>query len=153
MIKIIFLFVSTLISCCNLFANIQVDGINYQLDSANYTATVVRNIVDDVKENPSAKESSVIETGKKNFGTDFQKLDVSTLVKALRYAKTSETLCVLRLANPERKTAKVQEKTVLVRGLRLSQTPFMVQIQQGNNAEEKLDLAFIREIKLLHKKA
>lgn len=128
--------------------------INELAFSSNFTEPWPQeNMPEMGKENPSVKESSVIETGKKNFGTDFQKLDVSTLVKALRYAKTSETLCVLRLANPERKTAKVQEKTVLVRGLRLSQTPFMVQIQQGNNAEEKLDLAFIREIKLLHKKA
>ena len=59
--KIIFLFVSTLISCCNLFANIQVDGINYQLDSANYTATVVNNIVDDVNY-PNATDIVIPET-------------------------------------------------------------------------------------------
>ena len=45
--KISLLFVSTLISCFTLFASIEIDGINYELDSENHTATVIRNQTDD----------------------------------------------------------------------------------------------------------
>lgn len=41
--KISLLFVSTLISCFTLFASIEIDGINYELDSENHTAIVVQN--------------------------------------------------------------------------------------------------------------
>lgn len=59
--KIILLFVSALISCFNLFANVEIDGINYQLDSDNNTATVVGNVVDTVNY-PNAIDVVIPET-------------------------------------------------------------------------------------------
>ena len=100
-----------------------------------------------------SKESSTIENGKKNFGEDFQQFDISGLVKALRYAKTSETLFVARISDSTRKTAKVQEKTFSVQSLRLSQMPFIAKVVElGKDVEQELDLSHIRELKLLHKK-
>ena len=52
--KISLLFVSTLISCFTLFASIEIDGINYELDSENHTATVIRNQTDDGINYPNA---------------------------------------------------------------------------------------------------
>lgn len=100
-----------------------------------------------------SKDSSTIENGKKNFGEDFQQFDISGLVKALRYAKTSETLFVARISDSTRKTAKVQEKTFSVQSLRLSQMPFIAKVVElGKDVEQELDLSHIRELKLLHKK-
>lgn len=44
--KFTLLFVSTLISCITLFASIEVNGIYYQLDSVNHTATIVKDTID-----------------------------------------------------------------------------------------------------------
>ena len=43
--KFTLLFVSTLISCITLFASIEVNGIYYQLDSVNHTATIVKDTI------------------------------------------------------------------------------------------------------------
>ena len=46
--KINLLFVSTLISCFTLFANVEVNGIHYKLNSENNTAIVMENKVEGV---------------------------------------------------------------------------------------------------------
>ena len=46
--KINLLFVSTLISCFTLFANVELNGIHYELNSENNTATVVGNKVEGI---------------------------------------------------------------------------------------------------------
>ena len=46
--KINLLFVSTLISCFTLFANVEVNGIHYELNSENNTAIVMENKVEGV---------------------------------------------------------------------------------------------------------
>lgn len=97
------------------------------------------------------KESSSVEKAKKIYGEEFQKLDISGTVKVLRYAKTSGMLFAVRIADPARKVMKAQEKIYEVRGLRLSQMPFVAKVvEKGNTEEENLDLSFIREIKLLY---
>lgn len=97
--------------------------------------------------------STDVASGKEKFGEDFETLDVSALVQELRYAKKTGTLFVARIADPAKKLAKPVEKTFNVLGLRLSQTPFVARVMEyGTEKEEKIDLSFIREIKLLHSK-
>ena len=96
---------------------------------------------------------SIIQKAKEKFGEKFQALDMSSLVQALRYAKITGTLFSVKIANPERPTAKAIEKTYSISALKLSQIPFTGQVTEYKKTKsEKLDLSFIKEIRLHHQK-
>lgn len=87
------------------------------------------------------------------YGSLYQKLNTFDLVKVLRYAKTCGSLLAAQVKDPNKRTAPQQEIIFSVQSLHLAKSPFMVEIQK--NEEENvsmLDLSFIQEIKVLHKK-
>lgn len=87
------------------------------------------------------------------YGSLYQKLNTSDLVKVLRYAKTVGTLLAAQVKDPNKRTAPQQEIVFSVQSLHLAKSPFMVEIQKSQEeAVSMLDLSFIQEIKVLHKK-
>jgi len=87
------------------------------------------------------------------YGSLYQKLDTFDLVKVLRYVKTTGTLLAAQVKDPAKRAEKVKEITFFVHSLHLAKSPFNVEIQEfGSEAKQTLPLAFIQEVKTLHKK-
>lgn len=87
------------------------------------------------------------------YGSLYQKLSTFDLVKVLRYAKTVGTLLAAQVKDPTKRTAQQEEIVFYVHSLHLAKSPFMVEIQKNQEeAFSMLDLSFIQEIKVLHKK-
>lgn len=87
------------------------------------------------------------------YGSMYQKLDMFDLVKVLRYVKTTGTLLAAQVKDPAKRTEKEKEITFFVHSLHLSKAPFNVEIQEfGSENKHPLPLAFIQQVKLLHKK-
>ena len=84
----------------------------------------------------------------------YQKLDTFDLVKVLRYVKTTGTLISAQVKDPTKRAEKEREITFFVHSLRLSKSPFNIEIQEfGTETTYPLSLNFIQEVKLLHKKS
>lgn len=87
------------------------------------------------------------------YGSTYQQLAMFDLVKVLRYAKTVGTLVGAKIKDPNKRGAKEEEKIFFVHGLRLAKSPQTLEIQvYGSEEKSNLDLAFIREIKVIGKK-
>ena len=88
------------------------------------------------------------------YGSIYQKLSTFDLVKVLRYAKTVGTPLAAKIMDTTKRNAKLEEKMFYVHALHLAKSPSMVEIQESGKEERfSLDLSFIREIKVLGKKA
>lgn len=88
------------------------------------------------------------------YGSIYQKLSTFDLVKVLRYAKTVGTLLQAKVVDPGKRNAKLEEKMFYVHALHLAKSPSTIEIQEcGKEGMFLLDLSFIQEIKVLHKKA
>lgn len=87
------------------------------------------------------------------YGSMYHKLDTFDLVKVLRYAKMAGTLLSAQVKDPAKRQEKMKEMTFFVHSLHLAKSPFNVDIQEAGTEEVKpLPLAFIQEVKVLHKK-
>ena len=107
----------------------------------------------DLKE--EVDESSIQKTlNATKYGCMYQKLDTFDLVKVLRYVKTTGTLISAQVKDPAKRAEKEREITFFVHSLRLSRSPFNIEIQEfGTESTYPLSLNFIQQVKLLHKKS
>lgn len=102
------------------------------------------------------KEESTVEKalakGKDEFGDEFFRPDTKSLVKALRYAKSTGTLFTARIFDLKKKRTPPQERTFFVKKLLLGGTPLHASVQEfGLKELEDLDLSTVYEMRLLHK--
>lgn len=87
------------------------------------------------------------------YGSLYQKLNTFDLVKVLRYAKTVGTLLAAQIKDPNKRLAQQEEIVFSVHSLHLAKAPFIVEIQKSKeDSVSMLDLSFIQEIKVLHKR-
>ena len=87
------------------------------------------------------------------YGSLYQKLNTFDLVKVLRYAKTVGTLLAAQIKDPNKRMAQQEEIVFSVHSLHLAKAPFIVEIQKSKEESiSMLDLSFIQEIKVLHKR-
>lgn len=102
------------------------------------------------------REESTVEKalakGRDEFGDEFFRPDTKSLVKALRYAKSTGTLFTARIFDLKKKRTPPQERTFFVRKLLLGETPLHASVQEfGSKELEDLDLSIVYEMRLLHK--
>ncbi len=87
------------------------------------------------------------------YGSLYQKLETFDLVKVLRYVKTTGTLLAAKIKDPAKRSEKEREITFFVHSLHLAKNPSNIEIQEyGSEVKQTLPLAFIQEVKTLHKK-
>ena len=86
------------------------------------------------------------------YGSVYQKLDTSDLVRVLRYAKMAGTFLSAKVKDPAKRAEKEREIVFSVHALHLAKAPLNVDIQeQGAEAMRPLPLSFVQEIKVLHR--